>query len=452
MKKQETVTKTKDSVSDNTMDRQEAAKDSRPSQEDPDLFPDGGLKAYSVVFGSFLCCITIFGLMNAMGAIESYVQVNQLADVAVTKISWVFSLNVFMTLVMGLVAGPLYDTFGSTVLLSIGSLLAFVGLMALASSTQLYQFILSFGICTGIGCGFMMFPAVSCVSSWFLKKRALVIGLATGGGCVGGMIFPILLRFMYARYGFVWAQRTLAFINLGIDAIGILLAKDRLKELHTQTGHTDTRTFKQKLHGSIDFHAFKEAQFMVLSMGLFMNEITVIVPLTYISSYAMARGVTREESYNMITILNAAGTVGKFVPSYYADYYGSFNMICLMSFGITIAYWVIWVPFGYSKAALYVFSVVFGFCFAATYALSGSSISTITKKTSDFGKRYGSAYFIIAFGNIVSLPIAGALLKHKTIEEYCHMVYFGAATATVATLLLVAARYTIVGFKIRTII
>lgn len=418
--------------------------------DDDALYPKGW-KSKFVVLGSFLACFTLFGIMNAIGAIESYVQINQLADDSVSAVSWVFSIYMFVSLFLGLLVGPLYDTFGATYLLLTGSIFTFVGLFACGSATEIYQFILSFGLCTGIGTGFLMFPAISVISCWFNRtERSFYIGVVQTGGSVGGIFFPILLRYLFDKYGFTWAMRIFALFNLGVTLVATVLTQDRLKELHELTNEPyDDRSFWEKLKSSMDLTAFKDKKFMTLTAALFMNEFSLLIVLTYIASYAIAHGATASESYLMITVLNISGTFGKFIPSYFAQKYGCFNMMILMSVSMSIECFVIWLPFGKYKGALYTFIVLFGFAYAATYSLTGATVGTITTKTKDFGKRYGSAYAIVSFGNLISLPISGSFIVNRTAHDYDNMVAFAASTCALASILFIVSRYTVVGKKVR---
>ena len=435
---------------DTSVDNNTAAGADADADADDSLYPKGW-RPQLVVLGSFLACFTLFGVMNAIGAIEAFVQENQLSSDSVSSVSWVFSIYMFVSLFLGLLVGPLYDAFGATYLLLTGSILTFVGLFSCGSATTIYQFILSFGLCTGIGTGFLMFPAISVISSWFNRvKRPFYIGVAQTGGSVGGVFFPILLRYLFDKYGFTWAMRIFALFNLGVTLLSVVLTKDRLKELRELTGEpADERTFWDKLKGSIDLNYFKDKKFMVLTSALFMNEFSLLIVLTYIASYAMAYGASASESYVMLTILNVAGTFGKFIPSYFAQKYGCFNMMILMSVSMTLECFIIWLPFGKHKAALYVFIVLFGFAYSATYSLTGATVGAITTKTKDFGKRYGSAYAIVSFGNLISLPISGAFIVNKTTSDYDNMVAFASASCCVASILFLFSRYTIVGRKMK---
>jgi len=434
----------------------DAGSDFDSDQDDgniPDLYPDGGWKAYSVVLGSFLCCLTAFGLMNTLGVMESYIQNHQLETSSVSTVSWIFSIFMFISLFPGLFIGPLYDVVGSRWLLLTGTIFIFVGLMTMAVSTEVYQFILSFGICDGIGAAFMMFPSVSSVSSWFSKKkRSFALGLAMAGGSFGGVVFPIMLRALFPRYGFVWSIRILALLNLGISSVGSFLASDRLKQIRLKTKDVDSGTFWDKLKDSFDIKAFKDKKFALLSCGVMLNEFALLITLTYIASYAMIEGVSQAESYQMLTILNLSGVFGRFVPNYVAGYYGSFNVIIVMSTLNTFCLFVIWLPFGKFKGALYMFIVIFGFTCAATYSLVGATVSTITRKTKDFGKHYGTVYAFVSFGNLLSLPVAGALIKHKTATDYNKMIIFAACTCVAATAFFILSRISIVGRKVRVVV
>ena len=51
--------------------------------------------------------------------------------------------------------------------------------------THYWQFFLAQGVLAGIGAGLLFIPSVAVMSQYFLKKRALAIGIASLGGSVG---------------------------------------------------------------------------------------------------------------------------------------------------------------------------------------------------------------------------------------------------------------------------
>lgn len=148
-------------------------------------YPDGGLKAYLVLFGSFMGLMVILGLLNLVGAIQAYVTLHQLKDQLATLVSWIFSIYWALAYGTGIFVGSAFDKYGSFLFLVASTVLITAGLLATASSTQVWHFILSF-IVTGVGNGVGMPPLVAVISQWFFKKRGTCMGIATSAGSVGG--------------------------------------------------------------------------------------------------------------------------------------------------------------------------------------------------------------------------------------------------------------------------
>ena len=105
-----------------------------PSSEQLENFPEGGLTAWLVVFGSFCAMICIYGLINTSAVFESYFKNNQLRDYSHSEIGWIFSLYLFLVFFVGVQVGPLFDNFGPRVLVAAGCLLIVTSLMLLSLS------------------------------------------------------------------------------------------------------------------------------------------------------------------------------------------------------------------------------------------------------------------------------------------------------------------------------
>lgn len=138
-----------------------------------------------------------------------------------------------------------------------------------------------------------------------------------------------------------------------------------------------------------------------------MNKFLLLIVSNYIASHAMAYGAS-SESYAMLTILNVAGTFGM-SSIVVCPEIRCFNMM-ILRYVSKLECFVIWLPFGKYKASLFVFIVHFGFSYAETYALTGALLGAITAKMIDFEKRYGFAYAIFSFGNLISLLISSAFV------------------------------------------
>lgn len=106
-------------------------------REDENFYPEGGLQAWLVVFGSLCSLLACLGIMNTLGSFQSYISRNQLADYTQGQIGWIFSVYSFLSLGLGVIVGPIFDKFGPSILMITGSVAIMAGLMI-------------FSVCTGM--------------------------------------------------------------------------------------------------------------------------------------------------------------------------------------------------------------------------------------------------------------------------------------------------------------
>jgi MFS family permease len=411
-------------------------------------FPDGGVTAWVTVFGSCIGLMTVFGIMDTMASVQLYITKHQLADVKLSSVSWIFSLYMFTNLAMGVIAGPIFDIFGARRILIVGMILNCGGLYALAFSSKLWHFILSFGICTGIGSGLMLTPLVGVVSHWFLKRRGMANGFSECGS-VSGVFFPIMLRSLYPSIGYKKTMLVLASICVFLCIISLLTVKDRSDELNKDHLHLSNRERLINSYKSmINIKNLKQKSYLFLVLSMFFDEFSIILVITYIATYGSSRNIPESTTYIIVTVMNASGIFGKIIPAYLSDKFGRFNIMMCTMVTLSVSLFAIWLPY-YNLAGFYIFAVVYGFAFGAVYALTPVLISQISQ-TKEFGSRYATAYFVVAFGNLISMPIGSQFINEETVSNYDHMIIFAGATCVFATFLLLMSRTALVGWKVFT--
>ena len=109
---------------------------SQPPCHPDTTYPEGGFRAYSVVFGSFCAMVAGFGLMNSVGTFQAYFSTHQLSNYSESTIGWIFSIYVFLSFFCGVQIGPVFDAKGPRWLVAGGSVCLVGGVMGLAESTS----------------------------------------------------------------------------------------------------------------------------------------------------------------------------------------------------------------------------------------------------------------------------------------------------------------------------
>jgi hypothetical protein len=197
----------------------------RPKDSGPVVQPDGGRVAWLQVLAMFLVNVNNWGLVNSFGVFQAFYQTEWLSTYSPSAIAWIGTLQGTLLLLIGVISGPLFDKGYFKLTLTIASVGLVFALMMLSLSTRFYQVLLTQGILCGICSGLLYIPSIALVPVYFKHRRGLALGLATGGGSVGGVVYPIVFRKLLAELGFPWAVRVMAFIALLTLGVAVVLAK-----------------------------------------------------------------------------------------------------------------------------------------------------------------------------------------------------------------------------------
>jgi MFS family permease len=413
-------------------------------------YPEGGLAANLVALGSLLGCIVNLGIINSIGAIQAYVSTHQLVNLSASSISWIFSIYLALAYMVGIFIGPLFDKYGPKHLMAISSLLWIVGFMGAASSTKVLHFIFSF-ISLGLGNGIGMTPCISVLSHWFLKNRGNYTGIATSGGSIGGLVFPLMLRHTYVAYGYPWAIRILGFVCFGCMVLATLLVRSRFTRDRKSTVDSEIPGSKWKRIStklSIEsLHKFKDRTYLAIVGGAFFAELSLVLLVTYFASYAIANGASESTGYLLITVWNGVGIAGRWIPGYFSDKIGRFNMNVMMLVLYTMSVLIILLPFGKHIGAMYAFAGIGGFFSGSILTLLPSCLGQVTP-VKEMGEKYGMLNGVLSLANLFGVPIASAVIDKGTPKDYTNFVVFVGCLAVMGTGFWTTSRVIIAGVKL----
>lgn len=296
---------------------------------------------------------------------------------------------------------------------------------------------LGFSVLGGISSSMVFTPSVGCIAHWFLRRRALATGVAATAGGIGGIIFPVLISNLAGSLGFPWAIRIVGFMSAVFCALSVALLRARAPLLNPV----------QK--GKVDIRSLTELRFSLLTAAIVLVDFALLIPLTYLPSYAQSRGLGDSLAYNLPSILNAASIFGRVVPGYFADRFGRFNVMIITTFACSVITFALWLPSQSNHAAILAYAVLFGFWSGSAISLSPVCVAQISK-TEEFGKRYGTTYFLVSLGTLVAIPVAGELLKVQPpsggLDNYFGLIILCGLVYSCACLFFILSRGVSVGW------
>jgi predicted MFS family arabinose efflux permease len=281
---------------------------------------------------------------------------------------------------------------------------------------------------------------VTACATWFLRHRALAIGIAVSGSSIGGIVLPIMVNRLVDHIGFGWTMRAVAFLLLGIVVIGNLTIKSRLPPT------------KRPLRLMDFFEPYTEPVFLTMTIGIWFIYVGGFLPFTFIVVQARAQGMSSGLAGYLVAILNAASTFGRIIPAHFGDTYGVFNvMILFTAFGAVVNL-ALWLPSttmssGNTNAIIIMFSILYGFASGCSFSIIMAMVAQISD-IRKIGVRTGSMYVVAATGVLIGSPVAGAI-ESAGGNGFLGLTIFSGVLLAVGALVVACSRVLQTGFKMR---
>ncbi|KAE8381733.1 major facilitator superfamily domain-containing protein [Aspergillus bertholletiae] len=395
-------------------------------------YPEGGLRAWLVVLGSWCAMVPSMGLLNTIGVLHAWTADHQLAQYSSSSLGWIFGAFSFFLYFGGAQVGPIFDSRGVLPVVLPGSIGIVLSVFFFSASTEYYQIFLSFSVLGGISSCCLFTPAISAVGHWFDVRRGLATGIACTAGGLGGVFFPLIILCIGPTLGFAWAMRIIGIICFVLCALACLLLKTRLPPNH-QAGM------------AIDLKALLEPKYALTTLAVWLVEFAVFIPYTYIVSYGLYAGLEQPMAYKLSVFLNAGAIPGRAFPGLVADRIGRFNVMALTAVICAICTLALWYKASTNEGAIMAYAVLFGFWSGAAISLTPVCISQVCR-TEDYGKRNGTTFTLVSVGTLLGIPLAGAIQESNG-GEYWGLIIFGGVLYLASAVAFAVARGVAAGWR-----
>lgn len=241
-----------------------------------------------------------------------------------------------------------------------------------------------------------------------------------------------MLTSLFDSVGYGWATRVLALVSFICGGIGIFFVRSRLPPSQNATAHPDFRILRQ-------------VPFALATLGIFLLEFSLFIPLAYISTYAMHVGFDQTFSFRLLSIMNAGSVVGRVLPGYYADIIGPFNTCILSDLLSLVACLCLWLPLGSTAPGLILFAILFGFGSGTAIAIAPVCIGRLCK-TQNYGRYYATTYTFVSISALIGIPIGGSLVRAAG-GSYTPLIILTGSVYVASVLALLAAKARSLGWK-----
>lgn len=298
--------------------------------------------------------------------------------------------------------------------------------MMISLSTSYYQLFLSQAVCVGLGAGIVFTPSLAAAAAAIPDpaSRAKAMGLMAAGSSIGGIIYPIMFRYLVGQVGFPWTVRSIAFVVLALYLISYLALLNRPRQ----------PAVVRKL---FDVSAFADRPWMVLCSLSILSCAGYYIPLLYLPLLTEARisSVSQDLGFDLLAIVNGSSFVGRLVAGLLAAKIGPTETVAACNFisAIIIFSWIA----VKSVAGTVVWAVFWGMSSGVQVALPGAVVPLFCPSMAVLGTRNGMYWVFAGLGMLIGSPVAGAIYDPKSGGSgYWHLEFFAGIITFVGGVLL----------------
>ncbi|KAF7529170.1 hypothetical protein G7054_g9942 [Neopestalotiopsis clavispora] len=283
----------------------------------------------------------------------------------------------------------------------------FVASLTIALSsfcTTVPQLIAVQGVLFGVGGCVAYCPCVLYIEEWFVRRKGMAYGIMWSAAGFGGVVLPLVLEALLARFGFAGAMRIWSGILFTASFPLAFFVKPRLPA----AAAARSRPF--------DVSGVLTRAFALHQLGNIVQASGFFLPGIYLPSYARSSfGASSFMSALTVLLVNVAATMGSITMGTLTDKVHVTTCIAISTAGTAIGVFLIW-GLSSSLPILFLFCIVYGF-FAGGWTSIWPGIMRDVARQGEAAGRYVDPTMVFGWlcvgrgiGNIVSGPLSDSLL------------------------------------------
>jgi MFS family permease len=405
-----------------------------------DAPPDGG-------YGWVCCgCVSVmnmatWGASSSFGVLLSfYLESDQFPGATPTEFALMTGLLMFFTLSTISVSSIFLYKFGYRITVMCGIILQLGAYIGASFATTVVQLIMTQGVLLGIAIG-MIFGANSIIlPTWFLKRRALAIGISQAGIGVGGITFSLSSNALIHKTGDCkWALKSLGIISFVICTTTMFLVRIRRASTDRFTKDADV-TVMNVIKSVMDYKVLKSFPLHLATIWAGMATMGYVICLFSLSNYAISIGLTADQATITTVVFNLSQAFGRPLIGICCEWIGRVNFSLFATFYTSLMVFVWWINV-HSYGSLVAFSLFLG-VFVAIGSVTWTPLVVDVLGMNSFATASSWLTFWMASGSLVAEIIGLNLRDYSIVSQtpYFHCQIFVGAIYFVAAFFLLPYR------------
>jgi len=327
----------------------------------------------------------------------------------------------------GPLSGTLVARFGPRRVILFGCSLVAVGLFAMLSLHDLWQFFTFWGIVVGLGTGAVGNVLGATVAHrWFRTHRGLILGAFGAATSTGQLVFIPAMAALTVNIGWRAAIALLLVVSVAVLAPVAIFMRDKPEDLGlTAFGEQLVLTDAERASDTRNTPlraALRTGDFWLLAGSFFICGYTTNGLIgTHLIPHAIEHGFTEVTAASAVGLMGAMNIIGTLGSGWLSDRYD--NRKLLAGYYAFRALSLSLLPLVFDVQGLYIFSIVYGLDWIATVPPTANLVARIYGSAS-LGTIYGWVFFSHMLGAAIAAYAAGYF--HTVLGDY-HLMFISAA-------------------------
>lgn len=332
----------------------------------------------------------------------------------------------------GITLGKLADRYGIVIPMLIGTASLSAGYLLSGISPTLLLFALTH-LLIGVGASVTFAPMMADLSHWFTKRRGIAVAMAASGNYVAGAIWPPIVQYSSATYGWRPTQLWIGvFVLLAILPLTLVFRR-RIALSEVATANAAAAGARNALGLS------STALMVILSVAGIACCVAMSMPQVHIVAYCGDLGYGAARGAEMLSLMLAFGIISRVASGFVADRIGGVGTLLIGSFLQGVALFMYLLFDGLTS--LYAISILFGL-FQGGIVPMYAVIVREYFPPQEAGVRVGVVIFSTIVGMAFGGWISGAIFDYTGSYHaaFANGLAWNLLNVAIATWLLLAAR------------
>jgi len=387
-------------------------------------------RAVAVIIAGFFTLFIAFAVRYAYGMLLP--EMLQNLRMSKTEAGVIYSSYFIAYTIFSPLLGLLADRYDVRTILTIFVAILGTGAFLMSTSSSVLNASLFFTL-AGIGHSACWVPVVALIQRWVSdKRRGMALSFTDLGSGLGIVVWSLVLPVIVAAYD--WRR---GWMSLGVMAFLVAL----LNYLSVRSPPEDQPTIQGSEQDGVSTEPFRktymklfiDAKFWLIGISYLLLSFTVLIPYTFLSTYAVeGLGAPYERATKLISLMGIMGIIGKLILGTLSDTWGRIRIMMTCCALLTLGS----LGMAYSKGLfnLTLTTALFGLGYGAIWPVYAAAARDYFSKNVA-GSVVGLWTLLLGIGSIISPILSGWAIDMT--GSYSSAFFLALAAAGIAFLLLV---------------